>query len=54
MPPSPRRTHTHRYLDGTGDTRVVKLFEKVWNSSYEMDKSADARSLTQAEAMLEG
>lgn len=40
------------YLDGTGDKRVLALFEKVWNSSYEMDAEKDARSMTQAEAML--
>ena len=42
------------YLDGTGDKRVLDLFAKVWNASYEMDAEADARSMTQAEAMLEG
>jgi hypothetical protein len=42
------------YLDGTGDKRVLSLFEKVWNSSYEMNAEKDARSMTQAEAMLEG
>jgi len=42
------------YLDATGDTRVLELFAKVWNSSYNMDAEADARSMTQAEAMLEG
>jgi hypothetical protein len=42
------------YLDATGDTRVLDLFAKVWNASYSMDAEPDARSLTQAEAMLEG
>jgi hypothetical protein len=42
------------YLDATGDKRVLDLFAKVWNASYTMDAAADARSLTQAEAMLEG
>lgn len=42
------------YLDATGDKRVLDLFEKVWNSTYTMDAEPDARSLTQAEAMLEG
>ena len=42
------------YLDATGDKRVLDLFAKVWNASYSMDAAPDARSLTQAEAMLEG
>ena len=42
------------YLDATGDKRVLDLFAKVWNASYTMDAEKDARSLTQAEAMLEG
>ena len=42
------------YLDATGDKRVLDLFAKVWNKSYTMDATPDARSLTQAEAMLEG
>jgi hypothetical protein len=42
------------YLDGTGDQRVLELFASVWNSSYTMAAEEDARSMTQAEAMLEG
>jgi hypothetical protein len=42
------------YYDATGDEKVLSFFSSVWNASYTMDKSADARSMTQAEAMLEG
>jgi hypothetical protein len=42
------------YYDATGDEKVLPFFSSVWNASYTMDKSADARSMTQAEAMLEG
>lgn len=42
------------YLDGTGDKKVLDFFSTVWNSSYHMDGAKDARSMTQAEAMLEG
>ena len=42
------------YLDGTGDKKVLDFFSTVWNGSYHMDNAKDARSMTQAEAMLEG